>query len=408
MVKIKKNLVKKTNPDQNSEIKLDLNKCRNIKKRLRKIFVSKKNIFKYDYNNPSITKFNIDSQFYYDLNEVDKYLSKINNKNLLKVNENEFDCLNKKIEDIELLKESKNQTKFITIKKEIFEKIENYTKLKEIKDPLTEFIKKKFENKENRSLLSCRKLSELYTHETGQKTNRTTINKIIKKKLGFHYLKTTTKNPKINSINNTLISFAFIKIIVRCIFLGFKIIYLDESNITNKNSNYRCFRKKNEIINYKYDKLFKSNLLMAVDDKNVIYYEISDESTTEKTFINFIKNLIKTLKEKYEGKFIIVLDNLSSHKTPLVKQFFIENNINIVFNSPYHSEWNSIELAFRSLKRKYYQILFETKEEQVNYIKSFLENKDFSKTIEFNFCETLKSYKKFILDNRDINLKRYV
>ena len=171
MVKIKKNLVKKINPDKNSEIKLNLNKGRNIKKRLRKIFVSKKNIFIYDYNNPSITKFNIDSQFYYDLNEADKYLSKINNKNLLKVNENEFDCLNKKIEDIELLKESIHQTKFITIKKEIFEKIENYTKLKEIKDPLTEFIKKNLKIKK----IEVYYLVENYQHYIHMKLARKPI-----------------------------------------------------------------------------------------------------------------------------------------------------------------------------------------------------------------------------------------
>ena len=68
------------------------------------------------------------------------------------------------------------------------------------------------------------------------------------------------------------------------------------------------------------------------------------------------------------------------------------------------SEWNCIELAFRALKRKYYHILFETKEEQVNYIKRFLENNEFSKTLEFNYCETLKEYRKFITNNENINL----
>ena len=42
----------------------------------------------------------------------------------------------------------------------------------------------------------------MYEQETNQKTNRTTVNKIIKNKLGFRYLKTNTKNTKINLFEN--------------------------------------------------------------------------------------------------------------------------------------------------------------------------------------------------------------
>ena len=351
-----------------------------------------------------ITKFNIESQFYYDINEIDIYFAKIKDKNCIKVNDKELESINEKIDEIQLFKDSKNSTKFITIKKDIFNCIQNYIKRVEIKDPLTEFIKSKFTNEEIRSSLSCRKLVTMYEQETGKKTNRTTVNKIIKNTLGFRYLKTTTKCPKINLVENKNISFAFIKIVARAIMLGFNIIFLDESNITNKNSNYRCFRKYDETIYFKYSRLFKSNLLLAVDEKNVLYYEITDDTTSEAIFLSFAKNLINKLKDNYNKKYILVLDNLSSHKTSLIKQFFIDNKINIVFNSPYHSEWNSVEYAFRALKRKTYQILFKSKEEQINYIKTFLDSEEFSNTLQFNFCETLRQYMKFINDNKYVNL----
>ena len=372
-----------------------------LKKRI--IFKKKLRLRKVSIN-PSITRFNINSYFFYDIDEVDKYLSTISNKNYIKVNNKELECLNQKIEDLELLKECENSSKFITLKKNVLEKIRGFIKIKEISDPLTKFIKNKMEKPEIRSLLSCRKLAKMYEQETGIKTNRTTINRIIKYKLGYHYTKTTLKNPKINLIGNKLISFCFIKIITRCIYLGFRIIYIDESNITNKNCNFRCFKKENEKINFKYDKIFKSNLIMAIDDKSVIYYEICDKSTNENIFLNFTQNLITKLKNESAKNFVLILDNLSCHKTPSMKQFFLDNKINVLFNSPYMSEWNCIELAFRALKRKYYHILFETKEEQVNYIKRFLENKEFSKTLEFNYCETLKEYRKFITNNENINL----
>ena len=49
-----------------------------------------------------------------------------------------------------------------------------------------------------------------------------------------------------------------------------------------------------------------------------------------------------------------------------------------------------MEYTFLALKRKNYQILFESKEEQINYIKEFLESEELSDTLQFNFCETLK------------------
>ena len=66
-------------------------------------------------------------------------------------------------------------------------------KIKEIKDPLSSFIKDKFHNNENRSIYSCRKLANMFFEEIGKKTNRTTVNNIIRKKLGYHFLKTTYK-----------------------------------------------------------------------------------------------------------------------------------------------------------------------------------------------------------------------
>lgn len=57
----------------------------------------------------------------------------------------------------------------------------------------------------------------------------------------------------------------------------------------NGNNNYRCLRKTNEEIYFNAYKKERSNLILAVDENNAIYWEIKRENTTEEIFLNFIK-----------------------------------------------------------------------------------------------------------------------
>ena len=376
----------------------------NISSRIKKKFTRKrkKNLKYIKY--PSISHFNIDSHFVYDFESIDKILSKINKCNNIKVTDVELSFLNDKIEEIDLCKESNYLTSFISIEKATFDKITNYIKLKEIKDPITSFLKSKLENNEDRPLLSCRKLASLYYQEKGEKTNRTTINKILRDKLGYHYLKTVPKKNILNSNTNKLYSFVFIKIIIRCIHLGFKLIYIDESNIKNKNNNFRCLRMQNEQIYFNFKKISKFNLIMAIDDSSIIYYELTKETTNKDTFLKFIQKVILKLNEKKVEKYVLILDNLSCHKTQELFNFYNEKKINVLFNSPYLSNWNCIELAFRALKKKYYCQLFSEDEQLKNYVVNILTSEEYEKTLLFNYCETLKEYRSFIINNKNTNI----
>ena len=88
--------------------------------------------------------------------------------------------------------------------------IKNYIRIKEINDPLTKFIKEEFLFSDKRNLLSCRKLSNLYYIKTGRKASRTTINTIIRERLGYTFLKTNPKVSNINDYDNILMSLIFI------------------------------------------------------------------------------------------------------------------------------------------------------------------------------------------------------
>ena len=146
---------------------------------------------------------------------------------------------------------------------------------------------------------------------------------------------------------------------------------------------------------------------MAVDDKNIIYFEINKENTNQDVFLLFMENLLREIKLKNIKKYAIIMDNLSSHKTKELLNFYSKNKINIIFNSPYLSQWNAIELAFRAIKRKYYEKLFSDEEEFKNYILSIINSDVLSETLNLNFLETLKEYRKFIIENESVNLNAF-
>jgi len=64
-----------------------------------------------------ITHFNSNSKLIYDIDEVDCYLSKIKNKNLLKLNQSEIDDIKKIILKLDQDKEIKKGNEFILIDK---------------------------------------------------------------------------------------------------------------------------------------------------------------------------------------------------------------------------------------------------------------------------------------------------
>ena len=76
--------------------------------------------------NPSITKFNANSKFIYDLDEGKRYIDSVNNANKVKLNENEINILNKiyiTIQEEETGKKTKN---YIFIEKNLLNDINEF------------------------------------------------------------------------------------------------------------------------------------------------------------------------------------------------------------------------------------------------------------------------------------------
>ena len=193
------------------------------------------------------------------------------------------------------------------------------------------------------------------------------------------------------SNKGTVLCLCFIKVFCRLVKLGFEIIYLDESKIELRNTHLRCWRKKNETL-YFVDNKGKLNLLMAVGKNKVYKYIMNPENTNEKRYMEFLNELYIELKKDENKKFVIILDNLRVHKTKNIISYCIEKKINLVFNVPYQSVFNSIELCFRAIKRNTYLQIYKNIDETKKDIENIINSNNFKDTLLFNYKETLQEY----------------
>ena len=247
----------------------------------------------------------------------------------------------------------------------------------------------------------------MYNNETGKSIGKSTVNNIIKKKLGLHYLKTTLKSNFLNTNEGIYYSLCFIKTFIRCISQGYEIIFVDESSIKSSNSIYWCWRGYTEQIyfgNYKQNKL---NLILAVTIDSVLYYEFNKENTTSSLFLNFMKNLYDIISQNISIKYVIILDNFTGHKTEEIIQYFKAKRINILFNVQYASYFNAIELCFRSIKRMTYSKLYKNIEEIKLDIINFLKSDEINKTLLKNFREALQQYLLYSQQHKYDNINNF-
>ena len=355
-------------------------------------------------NFPGITHFNENSFFIYDLGNIKDFLSIIDNKNTVKLNTKEFNIIKKEIDvisdDIGVL----NEKNCVDIPFENINKINEYFNIDKTTNHIIIWISDYINKNDEREKISLQKITNIYNMSNEEKISKSKMYNIFKNKIKLSYLKTSVKNSKIKSPNFIFSIMCFIKIIIRAINLGYKINYMDESAISLKNSNFRCWRKSKEFIFHDYTSNNRSNLLLIVDSKSIIYYKINHSSTNEKTFLEFMDGFLKNRKNDLNKKFILVLDNLACHKTSKIKKFFIENKINVVYNTPYMSIFNCVEIAFRYLKRHLYCNLYSSLEDAENEVKKLLESEEIKVTLKKNYRETLKTYLSYYLENQDINL----
>ena len=100
------------------------------------------------------------------------------------------------------------------------------------------------------------------------------------------------------------------------------------------------------------------SLLMATTNKKIIKYILKEGSIKSSDFILFIDDLNK-LNKNYS----YLIDNASIHTNKKAKEFYKTNKINIIFNAPYQSKFNPIEMVFSLLRKKLNKRIVKTQKE---------------------------------------------
>ena len=109
------------------------------------------------------------------------------------------------------------------------------------------------------------------------------------------------------------------------------------------------------------------SLLMATTNKKIIKYILKEGSIKSSDFILFIDDLNKLNKNcSY------LIDNASIHTNKKAKEFYKTNKINIIFNAPYQSKFNPIEMVFSLLRKKLNKRIVKAQKEIEEEIEQFI------------------------------------
>jgi transposase len=129
-----------------------------------------------------------------------------------------------------------------------------------------------------------------------------------------------------------------------------KIVYIDETGVDKNCYKQRGWGKIGEIllgkVIGKYVK--RTNVVAGLCDKKVIAPMIFHGSCNSEFFVKWVKEqLVPSLTV---GQ-IVVMDNASFHKSPLVQEAIEKANCKLIYLPPYSPEHNPIEKFWANMKR---------------------------------------------------------
>ena len=108
-------------------------------------------------------------------------------------------------------------------------------------------------------------------------------------------------------------------------------------------------------------------LNLTVSNQGVEFFTIGTDTNKADDIIDYLKGLEETLLNKDDikhklrsGKVWIYLDNAGIHKTKEVREFIRASKLNVIYGPPYNPQINLAEFIFGLLKRKFYQMKFES------------------------------------------------
>ena len=377
-------------------------------KNLKKIKINskKEKINRYkSLNLISPFEFNENNNFIYNIKFYKEFYKFGNSFNNYKPTNDEIVYLSKNIKNISNSFQNRNNS---TTKDEIceyFRKIINYIELLEPNfTNETKIIKEIMEKRNKSQNITITKIKNILDNNYKIKLSRATIQRILKNKLKYKYRRTMIKNIDLNELKYKIMSFIFIKIIIKAMLNNYNFVFIDESNFLLINNHYKTWIKDNENINYGPRKKDKINIILAVSVNKVVNYKFLKENLNRNNFAYFFEETIKKFNEKDLKNIIWIMDNLPVHLCQNIKRIMKKYKLKVLFTVPHQSIFNPIELSFRYIKNIIYKRVYMSINELKQDIIKIIEDDKIKETIFKNFIETVKKYLSFLENNKEINL----
>ncbi len=148
------------------------------------------------------------------------------------------------------------------------------------------------------------------------------------------------------------------------------LLSIDEMSIITNKASTNGWSLKNETCNV-YIPFIKNNvrysLLMATSNKKIVKYLLQEGSIKKEHYINFMLEL-----HKENSNYIYLIDNASIHTSKLAKEMYARNKMNVIFNAPYQSEFNPIEMVFSLLRKKLNKKIVKNKSDIIDLTNIFV------------------------------------
>ena len=243
-------------------------------------------------------------------------------------------------------------------KKHGFAREKKYTNPKGCKKMSLEKLKKLKEwigqNQKEHKTVDQIKTKALSLGVNNNKLSKKGVQKILHKNLKLSYKKTALKKETL--LQDQLIRERKCICFLLCHLYakGSEIISIDESGFHMTDARPYGWGEKSKRLEI-YGTINKTNytLGLAISKSGPIAAQIMESGYTQFTFLSFMKNLVMIMKKNktFDAKKVyFLMDNLTSHKTKLVKEFFIKNEIKVIFNASHSPDFNPIEMVFNTLK----------------------------------------------------------
>ena len=355
----------------------------------------------------NICNFEVNHYYLFIVTRYISLLKGIKNLNCIKPNKEEVDMLEKEINKCICNNPNKKDLKVITIMPNFYKVFKEMKKLdcktSEYAKNIS-FILNYLKNKNEP--ITLKKIAERYNYFYKIKISISTISRVLKKHLNIRFLKTVPKNPKLEEKNYMIMSFVFMRCIIRSLELKLNLLFIDETGFLLENNNYFSWRNPDEEV-YKGPKTNvkeRLNLILCVSNSKVIAKKFTKNPVDSKVFIEFLDDLVKELSEEEKRNTIIVMDNATFHISGDVVNFFKNNKLKGLTICPYRSSFNMIELTFRYVKNIIYKNVYSKLNDLQQDVIKILESRKLKMTLINLYKETLQKYKIFIDKNIDYNL----